>query len=51
MCTRNFWHKPIMGGTGVRCIAGRNMDWSEDMSSNLWGFPKGLYSADPSTTR
>ncbi len=43
MCTRNFWHKPIMGETEDRCIAGRNMDWSEDMSSNLWVFPKGLH--------
>ncbi|MFH3481300.1 linear amide C-N hydrolase [Xanthobacter variabilis] len=36
-CTRAVY----LGGEGV-VITGRNMDWSEDMRSNLWAFPAGI---------
>lgn len=36
MCTRAVWTP------GERVLAGRNMDWLEDMRSNLWAFPAGV---------
>ncbi|MEO8507291.1 MAG: linear amide C-N hydrolase [Betaproteobacteria bacterium] len=36
-CTRTLY----VGTDGV-VITGRNMDWMEDMSSNLWVFPAGM---------
>jgi len=36
-CTRAVY----LGTDGV-VITGRSMDWSEDMSSNLWKFPRGM---------
>ncbi|MEP9349888.1 linear amide C-N hydrolase [Xanthobacter sp. KR7-225] len=36
-CTRAVY----LGGEGVN-ITGRNMDWSEDMRTNLWVFPAGM---------
>jgi choloylglycine hydrolase len=36
-CTRTLYT-----GADNTVITGRNMDWSEDMSSNLWVFPAGL---------
>ncbi len=36
-CTRTLYV-----GADNTVITGRNMDWSEDMSSNLWVFPAGL---------
>jgi choloylglycine hydrolase len=36
-CTRTLY----MGEDGT-VITGRNMDWSEDMSTNVWVFPAGL---------
>ncbi len=36
-CTRTLY----VGANGT-VITGRNMDWSEDMSSNLWVFPAGM---------
>ena len=36
-CTRTLF----VGKDGI-VITGRNMDWAEDMSSNLWVFPAGL---------
>src|SRR5271154_1806751 len=35
-CTRT-----LFVGTDNTVITGRNMDWEEDMSSNLWVFPAG----------
>ena len=37
MCTRTLYV-----GDGQTVITGRNMDWKEDMSSNLWVFPAGI---------
>ena len=34
-CTRTLY----VGANGT-VITGRNMDWSEDMSSNLWDLPR-----------
>jgi penicillin V acylase-like amidase (Ntn superfamily) len=36
-CTRT-----LFVGTDDVVITGRNMDWEEDMSSNLWAFPAGM---------
>ncbi len=36
-CTRTLYT-----GAGDTVITGRNMDWAEDMGSNLWTFPAGL---------
>ena len=36
-CTRAVY----LGTDGV-VITGRSMDWSEDMGSNLWKFPRGM---------
>jgi len=36
-CTRTLY----VGANGT-VITGRNMDWSEDMASNLWVFPAGM---------
>jgi len=36
-CTRT-----LFVGTDNTVITGRNMDWEEDMSSNLWVFPAGM---------
>jgi penicillin V acylase-like amidase (Ntn superfamily) len=36
-CTRAVY----LGSDGM-VITGRSMDWSEDMSSNLWAFPRGM---------
>ncbi len=36
-CTR-----AVYLGDGGLVITGRNMDWVEDMSSNLWVFPRGM---------
>lgn len=36
-CTRTLYV-----GADNSVITGRNMDWMEDMSSNLWSFPAGL---------
>ncbi len=36
-CTRTLYV-----GADDTVITGRNMDWKEDMSSNLWAFPAGL---------
>src|SRR5262245_44350655 len=36
-CTRAVY----LGSDGL-VITGRNMDWVEDMSSNLWVFPRGM---------
>jgi choloylglycine hydrolase len=36
-CTRTLYV-----GAGDLVITGRNMDWEEDMSSNLWIFPAGM---------
>jgi penicillin V acylase-like amidase (Ntn superfamily) len=37
MCTVVKW-----SGNGVAQVAARNMDWLEDMKSNLWLFPRGI---------
>lgn len=37
MCTRAMWTE---SGHGV--VVGRNMDWAEDMGTNLWVFPAGV---------
>ncbi|MBP6345661.1 MAG: linear amide C-N hydrolase [Neisseriaceae bacterium] len=37
MCTRT-----LFVGEHHMVITGRNMDWKEDMSTNLWAFPAGL---------
>lgn len=45
MCTRTLYV-----GADNTVITGRNMDWNEDMSSNLWVFPAGMKrdgAADP----
>src|SRR5262245_11424237 len=36
-CTRAVY----LGSDGT-VITGRNMDWVEDMRSNLWAFPRGM---------
>lgn len=36
-CTRT-----LFVGADSTVITGRNMDWKEDMSSNLWAFPAGI---------
>ncbi len=36
-CTRTLYV-----GAGNTVITGRNMDWQEDMASNLWAFPAGM---------
>ena len=36
-CTRTLYV-----GAGDLVLTGRNMDWDEDMSSNLWVFPAGM---------
>ncbi len=36
-CTRT-----LFVGAGDLVLTGRNMDWEEDMSSNLWAFPSGM---------
>ncbi|WP_043649090.1 linear amide C-N hydrolase [Nocardia thailandica] len=37
MCTRVLWT-----GSGHGVLVGRNMDWHEDMPTNLWVLPRGL---------
>src|SRR3954463_13676676 len=37
MCTRTLYV-----GADNTVITGRNMDWSEDLTSNLWVFPAGI---------
>ena len=37
-CTRTLYV-----GQDNTVITGRNMDWSEDMGSNLWVFPAGIH--------
>lgn len=37
MCTRALW-----ATTGGRVLVGRNMDWLEDMGTNLWALPAGI---------
>ena len=37
MCTRTLYV-----GADNTVITGRNMDWSEDLASNLWVFPAGM---------
>ena len=50
MCTRVMWND---NGHGV--IVGRNMDWLEDMGTNLWVLPRGARRAgmdrDPNPLR
>ncbi len=36
-CTRT-----LFVGLDNLVLTGRNMDWEEDMSSNLWAFPEGM---------
>jgi penicillin V acylase-like amidase (Ntn superfamily) len=36
-CSRVLWND-----NGVAVVVGRNMDWLEDMRSNLWAFPRGI---------
>jgi choloylglycine hydrolase len=36
-CTRALWTKD-----GQPVIVGRNMDWMEDMGTNLWSLPRGI---------
>ncbi len=36
-CTRAVYF-----GKGGQTVTGRSMDWSEDMQSNLWIFPRGM---------
>ncbi|HMK47866.1 MAG TPA: linear amide C-N hydrolase [Methanocella sp.] len=38
MCSRIVWK----GRNGKPVIVGRNMDWFEDMKTNLWIFPAGI---------
>jgi penicillin V acylase-like amidase (Ntn superfamily) len=35
--TRALWTKD-----GQPVIVGRNMDWMEDMGTNLWSLPRGI---------
>ncbi len=37
MCTRTLY-----AGADNTVLTGRNMDWNEDMASNLWVFPAGI---------
>lgn len=41
MCTRALW-----ADAGGAVLAGRNMDWMEDMRTNLWAFPSGMVRDD-----
>lgn len=36
MCTRVLWNNP---SRGIYC--GRNMDWAEDIGTNMWALPRG----------
>ena len=36
-CSRVLW-----SDNGVAVVVGRNMDWFEDMRTNLWAFPRGI---------
>jgi len=36
-CSRVLW-----ADNGQAVVVGRNMDWSEDMRTNLWAFPRGI---------
>ena len=36
-CSRVLW-----SDNGVAVVVGRNMDWFEDMRTNLWAFPRGV---------
>jgi len=38
MCSRILWRSE----DGSTVIVGRNMDWFEDMRSNLWALPRGM---------
>ena len=38
MCSRIVW----VGEDGEPVIVGRNMDWFEDMGSNIWIHPRGM---------
>lgn len=50
MCTRAMWTD---SGQGV--LVGRNMDWREEMDTNLWALPRGArrigHAADPNPLR
>lgn len=37
MCTRFVYH-----GDGGRILTARTMDWKNDISTNLWAFPRGM---------
>ncbi|WP_327204966.1 linear amide C-N hydrolase [Rhodococcus aetherivorans] len=37
MCTRAMWT-----GSGHGVLVGRNMDWREEMDTNLWSLPRGV---------
>ncbi|MFX4293176.1 linear amide C-N hydrolase [Streptomyces bohaiensis] len=37
MCTRALW-----AHAGDAVLVGRNMDWMEEMGTNLWAFPRGM---------
>ncbi|MFI7347205.1 linear amide C-N hydrolase [Streptomyces sp. NPDC049936] len=37
MCTRVLWTD-----AGGAVLVGRNMDWMEEMETNLWAFPRGM---------
>ena len=39
---RNMCTRAMFVGTDSVAITGRSMDWSEDMHSDLWVFPKGI---------
>ncbi|WP_328865389.1 linear amide C-N hydrolase [Streptomyces sp. NBC_00304] len=41
MCTRALW-----ADAGGAVLAGRNMDWMEEMATNLWAFPRGMARED-----
>lgn len=36
-CSRVLW-----GDNGIAVLVGRNMDWPEDMKTDLWAFPRGI---------
>ncbi len=36
-CSRVLWND-----NGVAVVVGRNMDWFQDMRTNLWAFPRGI---------
>ncbi|MEV0356527.1 linear amide C-N hydrolase [Nocardia sp. NPDC050697] len=50
MCTRAMW---AASGQGV--LVGRNMDWPEEMDTNLWALPRGAarvgHGSDPNPLR